>query len=117
MRHVDVREPAHCFFLRPDSCLLRLRWVLHRSSSSSSSRSANASDTTAAASFTFVATCSASVAIVATCSASADCTTAMYATTYEATHSAISCQATIYGASSSSTSPGQVISDLNECAL
>ena len=66
---------------------------------------------------TGVATYSASVAIVATCSASADRTTAMYATTYEATHSAISCQATIYRASSSSTGPGQVISDLNECAL
>ena len=81
--------------------------MLHRSSSSSSSRGTNACDTTYAA----------SVAVVAAPSASADRTTSIAATTYEATYRAISCQTTIHGASSSSTSPGQVVSAVHQCAL
>ena len=59
--------------------------MLHRSSSSSSSRGTNTCDTTYAA----------SVAVVAAPSASADRTTSLAAATYEATYRAISCHTTI----------------------
>ena len=81
--------------------------MLHRSSSSSTSRGTNTCDTTYAA----------SVAVVAAQAASADRTTTIAAATYEATYRAISCHTTVYGASSSSTSPSQVVSAVHQCAL